>query len=71
MILDYDYAHKVVKKNYNLYWDGWTIVSWRKDSGGMYKKNGIRIKGQWCIHERFEVRSDGKWEIPDRYVRNT
>lgn len=71
MVLDYDQAHRIVKKNSNLYWDGWTIVSFKRDGGAMFKKNGIRVKGLWCIHERFEVKPNGTWEIPDRYVRNT
>lgn len=71
MILDYDKAHRVVKKNNNLYWDGWSIVSFKRDPNGMFKKNGIYRDGYWCIHEVFKVKDNGTWEIPDRYVRNT
>lgn len=71
MVLDYDKAHRAVKVNSNLYWDGWDIISFKRDNAAMFKKNGIRHNGVWGIHERFIVGSNGTWEVPDRYVRNS
>ena len=67
--LNYEAAHKVVDANYNLYWDGWDIKSWRRDHKGFFNKQGIFKNGNWGIVECFAMEDDGTWKVPDKYVK--
>jgi hypothetical protein len=67
--VDYDMAHKIVDSRPNLYWDGWTIVEWRRDSEGFFNKNGSFRNGQWGrTMRRMDVSSSGTWKVPAKYV---
>jgi hypothetical protein len=69
-VLDYNTAHVLVSNSKNFFWDGWKIVFWREDINAIYKTNGLRHNGAWGIAETFIVSDDGKWRIPDKYVKH-
>lgn len=69
VLLDYDEAHATVAENRFLRWNGWDIVTWRKDAAGYYDQRG-EFRGTWGITFRYPLRDDGKWRIPVNYVRN-
>jgi hypothetical protein len=70
--LDYDTAHAVVDGNRFLAWDGWDIVTWRKDAEGWMDTRGKfkqgRKNGAWGIEFRYPLQDDGTWRIPTPYV---
>lgn len=65
--IDYDTAHKIVDKNINLFWDGWTIVDWKPLRDGIYKKNGMFRNNKWGVSRRYESGNNG-WKVPAKYV---
>jgi hypothetical protein len=71
MIVNHDQAESIVKSNRELFWDGWTIVSWYRNPEGYSSKYGMFRKGSWGIARRFPMKSDGTWEIQNKYVKNT
>jgi hypothetical protein len=67
--VDYDTAHKIVNKNKNMFWDGWTIVEWRRDPDGYFSKNGMFRNGQWGkVVRNISVSNDGTWKVPVKYA---
>lgn len=67
----YDQIDSVVDKSYNLFWNGWTIIEWRRDPEGFFSKNGIFKDGKWgVIKRKISLDSDGTWKVPVRYVAN-
>ena len=69
--LDYDEAHKIVEGNRFLRWDGWDIVTWRKDASGFMDTRGKFNRGAWGIEFRYPVRDDGTWKVPFAYVEHS
>lgn len=67
-VLDYDQAHDLVRGSRNLYWDGWDIVSWRRNHNGATNQRGLFRKGTWGIATRFPLNDDGTWRVPDKYA---
>jgi hypothetical protein len=67
--IDYDTAHKVVDSNNSLYWNGWTIVEWKKNDDAFFKKNGSFRNGSWGLVVRtVPVSESGTWKVPSKYV---
>ena len=62
-----DQMEKIVSKNKELFWDGWTVVSIYKSDKAKTSKNGLYIKNNWYMSKRFEPKRDG-WDIPERFV---
>ncbi|MEY4333208.1 MAG: hypothetical protein RLZZ196_1946 [Bacteroidota bacterium] len=69
-VFDYNTAHVLVQNNKNFFWDGWKLIFWKEDNEAIYKTNGLRHNGSWGISETFVVSEDGKWRIPDKYVKH-
>jgi hypothetical protein len=71
-VLDYDTAHKVVEGNRFLSWDGYDIVTWRKDAAGWMDPRGKfkpgRTGGSWGIEFRYPLQDNGTWKVPTLYV---
>jgi hypothetical protein len=59
---------KIVKRNRELMWDGWTVVHFYPSEKARTSKFGARIKDRWHIVRRFEPTSKG-WDIPHKLVR--
>lgn len=57
---------KIVKKNYNLYWDGWTVVETKQSELAKTAPNGIFRNGKWYLAKKFIPNRNG-WDIPNRY----
>lgn len=70
-VLDYDSAHAVVDGNRFLEWDGYDIVTWRKDASGWMDPRGQFKNGVWGIQFRYSLRDDGTWRIPRPYVEHS
>lgn len=70
-VFDYNAAHALVENSNNFFWDGWKLVFWKKDDSAIYNKKGLRHNGAWGIAETFNVSDDGRWRIPDKYVKHT
>ena len=67
VMLNYDTAHEVVERNRFLSWDGWDIVTWRRDARGYSDKRG-QFRDGWGILFRYPVTDSGEWKIPENYV---
>ena len=65
--VDYETAHNLVDAHSNLFWDGWTIVDWKANKDGLYKKNGLFRNGSWGVTRRYTPGANG-WKVPTRYV---
>jgi hypothetical protein len=68
VVASLDEMEKIVKRNRELMWDGWTVVHFYPSEKARTSKFGKRIKNRWCIHRRFEVTEQG-WDIPQKLVR--
>ena len=66
--LDYATAHEVVERNKFLSWDGWDIVTWRKDPRGYSDRRGKFMNNAWGILFRYTVQPNGTWRVPENYV---
>ena len=66
IVKDLALMEKIVEKNYNLYWDGWTVVETKQSDIAKTAVNGIRRKGKWFLAKRFVPDRNG-WDIPNRY----
>ncbi len=66
--LDYDQAHAVVDKNQFLDWDGYDIITRRRDPKGYSDKRGVFKNGEWWIQFRYPLADDGTWSVPNIYV---
>jgi hypothetical protein len=64
-----DEMEKLVSSNKNLFWDGWTVVKIYKSDKARTSSDGVRIKGQWFMQERFAPGPDG-WTIPEKTLLN-
>lgn len=65
----YDEAHQIVDSNKSLFWDGWNIVEWRKDSDGFFSKNGMYKNNSWGKVIRIvSLDNDGTWKVPAKYA---
>jgi hypothetical protein len=64
-----DEMEKFVSSNKGFSWDGWTVVKTYKSDKARTSPNGVCIKGQWLIQERFAPGIDG-WIIPESIVAN-
>jgi hypothetical protein len=66
IVKDLETMEKIVANNYNLYWDGWTVVETKQSDIAKTAVNGIRRKGKWFLAKRFVPDHNG-WDIPNRY----
>jgi hypothetical protein len=58
---------KIVAKNYNLSWDGWTVIETKHSDIARTSPNGIRIKNKWFLAKYFVPDRNG-WDIPNKYL---
>jgi plasmid maintenance system killer protein len=56
----------IVKKNRNLFWDGWNVIDLKRSDIARTSSAGIRINGQWYLHKVYAVDHNG-WDIPNKY----
>lgn len=70
--LDYDQAHEYVaseqRRGKTVFWDGWTIVSFRPNPAGYMLKDGAFINGKWGTKRTIKVNRYGKWRISQNSV---
>jgi hypothetical protein len=57
----------IVKKQRNLSWDGWDVVSTFPNPRGWSRADGVFIKGRWFTKKVYPVTSNG-WDIPDKIL---
>lgn len=73
--LDIKSAHRVVREQRALgndvRWDGWDIVFFRPSTFGEDSKDGAYRDGAWGYDNRFEVNSEGIWEVDERNIRSS
>lgn len=71
IILDYDNAHKFVEKNKDkgFFWDNYTIVKFSPHSAAYMDKNGSYKNNKWGFSNRYEVKSNGTWELSEKYAK--
>jgi hypothetical protein len=68
--LDYEEVHDIVDRNKFLAWDGYTVTTWRRDPRGYSDKRGQFRNGEWGFLFSYPCGPDGKWNIPESYVRH-
>jgi hypothetical protein len=66
IVNDLQTMEKIVSKNYNLHWDGWTVVETKQSDIAKTAINGIYRKGKWYLAKTFVPDRNG-WDIPNRY----
>lgn len=66
LVTNIEEAEQIVRRNKDLRWDGWNIVSWYKDPKGFFNKNGKFINNQWGIQYTYELSNKG-WNLPNKY----
>ena len=71
--LNYRNAHDFVNKHKRegFYWDGFTIVKWFPSHKGYTSVHGLFKNNKWGIAHRYNMKSNGTWSIPEKYVKNT
>jgi hypothetical protein len=69
--LNYEEAHNFVEKNksHGFFWDGFTIVKWSPSNNGYMQKNGMFRNNKWGYSNRYELKTNGMWEISDKYAK--
>lgn len=65
LVKDLSIMESIVKKNKNLYWDGWTVVSFYYSDKGKSSKYGSIVNGKWAIIKKFVPDRNG-WDIPEK-----
>jgi hypothetical protein len=67
--LGYDEAHEYVdnqqRNGKTVYWDGWTIVSFRPNKTAYMKKDGAFVNGKWGTVRRIKPNKYGKWRVSE------
>lgn len=63
-----DTMEKIVKKNKNLFWQGWDVLYRYPNPVAWKQIDGVFVKGKWFTQKRFELTSKG-WDIPKKLVR--
>jgi hypothetical protein len=58
----------IVRKNSNLFWEGWSVCVYIKEDG-FYSSSGIYKNEEWLKKRIFEYTAHG-WNIPDRFIKN-
>lgn len=53
----------------NIWWEGWDLMIWFPNPHGFTKPYGAFRNGRWGMQNRIPVNTEGKWEVPARYVR--
>lgn len=51
----------------DLYWDGWDVVRYKKNTSAQFEKNGVFRNGEWYNKTVFPLTSNG-WSMPERLV---
>jgi hypothetical protein len=51
------------------FWDGYTLIVWKKDATGFSNKRGMFRNNTWGLTNRFPLTNGGDWDLPDRYVK--
>jgi hypothetical protein len=71
LVLSYDAAHLFVEKNKDqgFFWDGYTIVKWSPSKNGFMEKNGLFKNNKWGYSNRYDLKTNGTWEISDKYAK--
>ena len=64
-----DKMEKIVKSNPHIKWDGWNIVVHIEEDGYL-ETDGVFVDGIWKKEKRFEMKENGAWDIPDRFLIN-
>ncbi len=60
---------EIVNKTDGFFWDGWDLFFFVKDSSGFLKKNGLLRNGEWGVKVNIKTDSEGRWLIPDKFLR--
>ena len=63
VISDLPTMERLVKRSYNLMWDGWDVVKTRRHPAAFFYKDGRFIKGKWYRTTRYPVTRAG-WTVP-------
>ena len=66
IVKDLKTMEKIVAKNNNLHWDGWTVVETKQSDIAKTAINGILRNGKWFLAKTFVPDRNG-WDIPNRY----
>ena len=65
MVLNIKNADKKIAQlkaeGHDVYWDNYTVVSFRPNPNAVYSTQGIYRNGQFGYEKRFEVNQNGLW----------
>lgn len=63
-------AEKIVDNHPNLSWDGWTIEALTQDNNACLLTTGVFRNGTWHKRQLFPLKDNGKYDLPNRFVRS-
>lgn len=63
-----EFIIKFKTQNQEAYWDGYSLIIWRKTPLGFFDKDGMFRNNHWGIAKSISVNNQGLWEIPKKYV---
>jgi hypothetical protein len=66
MIITLEQAEHIVDGSDDLHWDGWTLVQTQPHVMGPFRKDGVFMRSirKWGIQKRYDMRADGKYNVP-------
>jgi hypothetical protein len=69
--LNYEQAHNFVEKNKKegFFWDGYTIVRWAPSKSAFMDPKGMFRNNKWGFANRYRLKSDGTWDVSDKYAQ--
>jgi hypothetical protein len=67
--LDYDRAHKFVDNFAGARWEGWTIKIFTPSTSAWKNKKAVFVDGKMGFELVVDVNAQGRWEIPNRYLK--
>lgn len=71
LFIGYDKIDSVQpRKQYEMFWEGWTLNFWTPTPLGYTSRAGMFRNGQWGVVQACEPNKAGKWRIPARYVKS-
>ena len=67
LVSSLEQMEKIVNKNKDLFWDGWTVVHSYQSDKARTSRYGALVNGKWHLQRRIEPTEAG-WELPNRFA---
>lgn len=58
------------KAGVEVFWDGWTMVFFRENEESFFTKWGVLRNGKWGYANKFDMDSEGVYQIDSRNIKH-